>query len=53
MVASGIGKVAKMGAAWATLTWAHRCLMDDIVSACAATEDPGLAGDVGRVPALS
>jgi hypothetical protein len=34
MVASSVGKVAKAGAAWATLAWAHRGLFDDIVTVC-------------------
>lgn len=34
MVASRIGEVAKSGAAWASLAWAHQGLMDDIVSVC-------------------
>ncbi len=34
MVASKIGKVAKTGAAWAALAWAHRGLMDEVVGAC-------------------
>ena len=34
MVLSSIGKVAKRGAAWATVAWVHQGLMNKIVDAC-------------------